>query len=59
MAKVEIQYGTIIGKRFPVFDHTEKKHFTINAYKKLNEELIGKNKEAYVVFFTTSRRNLN
>ena len=34
MAKVEGQYGTIIGKRCPVFDYTEKKIFTINAYKK-------------------------
>ena len=38
-AKVESKYGTIIGKRCPVFDYTEKKIFTIDAYKKeiLNE----------------------
>ena len=34
VAKVEGQYGTIIGKRCPVFDYTEKKIITINAYKK-------------------------
>ena len=34
MPKVESQDRTIIGKRFPVFDYTEKKLFTINAYKK-------------------------
>ena len=33
VAKVEGQYGTIIGKRCPVFDYTEKKFFTIDAYK--------------------------
>ena len=31
VAKVEIQDGTIIGKRCPVFDYTEKKIFTIDA----------------------------
>ena len=34
VAKVEIQDGKIIGKRCPVFDYTEKKIVTINAYKK-------------------------
>ena len=34
VAKVESQYGTIIGKRCPVFDYTKKKIFMINAYKK-------------------------
>ena len=34
VAKAESQYGTIISKRRPVFDYTEKKIFTINAYKK-------------------------
>ena len=34
MAKVESQYGKIIGKQCPVFDYTEKKVVTINAYKK-------------------------
>ena len=34
VAKEEGQYGTIIGKRFPVFDYTEKKIVTITAYKK-------------------------
>ena len=34
VAKVESQDGTIIGKRCPVFDYTEKKIFTIDAYKK-------------------------
>ena len=34
VAKVESQYGKIIGKRCPVFDYTEKKIITINAYKK-------------------------
>ena len=34
VAKVEIQYGTIIGKCCPVFDYTEKKIVTIDAYKK-------------------------
>ena len=57
VAKVESQDGTIIGKHFPMFDHTENKIFTINAYKTLNEERIGKNKEAYVVFFTMSQKN--
>ena len=33
VAKVESQDGTIIGKRFPVFDYTRKKIVTINAYK--------------------------
>ena len=39
VAKVESQDGTIIGKRCPVFDYTEKKMFTTDAYKKeiLNE----------------------
>ena len=31
MAKVEGQDGKIIGKRYPVFDYTEKKIVTINA----------------------------
>ena len=34
VAKVEGQYGTIIGKRCQVFDCTEKKIVTIDAYKK-------------------------
>ena len=34
MAKVEGQDGTIIGKRCPVFDYTDKKVVTISAYKK-------------------------
>ena len=34
VAEVEIQDGTIIGKRCPVFDYTEKKIVTIDAYKK-------------------------
>ena len=34
VAKVENQDRTIIGKRCPVFDYTEKKIVTINAYKK-------------------------
>ena len=34
MAKVEGQERTIIGKRCPVFDNTEKKIVTISAYKK-------------------------
>ena len=34
VAKVEGQDGKIIGKRFPVFDYTEKKILTISAYKK-------------------------
>ena len=34
VAKVESQDGTIIGKRCPVFDYTEKKIIIINAYKK-------------------------
>ena len=34
MAKLESQYGTIIVKRCPVFDYTEKKIVTIDAYKK-------------------------
>ena len=34
MAKVESQDGTIIGKRCPMFDYTDKKIFTIDAYKK-------------------------
>ena len=34
VAKVESQDGTIIGKRCPVFDYTEKIIVTINAYKK-------------------------
>ena len=34
VAKVESQDGTIIGKPCPVFDYTEKKIFTIDAYKK-------------------------
>ena len=34
VAKVESQGGTIIGKRCPVFDYTEKKIVTIDAYKK-------------------------
>ena len=34
VAKLEVQYGTIFGKRCPVFDYTEKKIVTINAYKK-------------------------
>ena len=39
VAKVERKGGTITGKRCPVFDYTEKKFVTINAYKKeiLNE----------------------
>ena len=34
VAKVEGQDGTIIGKRCPVFDYTEKQIITINAYNK-------------------------
>ena len=34
MAKVEIKYGKITGKRCPVFDYTDKKVVTIYAYKK-------------------------
>ena len=32
--KVENKYGTITWKRCPVFDYTEKKIVTIDAYKK-------------------------
>ena len=31
--KVESQDGTIIGKRCPLFDYTEKKIGTVDAYK--------------------------
>ena len=42
MAKVEGQYGKIIGKRCPVFDYTEKKIVTISTYKKeMRNELEG------------------
>ena len=34
VSKVESQYGTIIGKSFPVFHYTEKKIVPIDAYKK-------------------------
>ena len=34
MTKVESQDGKIIGKRCPVFDYTENKIVTIDAYKK-------------------------
>ena len=34
VARVESQDGTIIGKRCPVFDYTEKTIVTIDAYKK-------------------------
>ena len=34
VAKVESKDGTIIGKRCLVFDYTEKKMVTIDAYKK-------------------------
>ena len=34
VAKVESQDGKIIGKRCPVFNYTEKKIVTIDAYKK-------------------------
>ena len=34
MARVESKYGTIKGERCPVFDYTEKKIVTIDAYKK-------------------------
>ena len=34
VAKVEIKDGTITGKRCPVFDYTEKKIVTVDAYKK-------------------------
>ena len=34
VARLEGQDGKIIGKRCPVFDYTEKKIVTINAYKK-------------------------
>ena len=34
MAKVEGQYGTIIGECCTVFDYTEKKIVTIDAHKK-------------------------
>ena len=44
VAKVEGQNGTIIGKWCPVFDCTDKKIVTINAYKKINEQRIVKNK---------------
>ena len=34
VAKVQSKDGTITGKRFSVFDYTDKKIFTIDAYKK-------------------------
>ena len=34
VAKAESKYGTITGKRCPVFDYTENKIVTINALKK-------------------------
>ena len=57
VAKVEGQDVIIIDKRCPVFDYTEKKIVTIDAYKKRNEERIGKNKESYFVFVTMSQKN--
>ena len=57
VAKVESQDWTIIGKRCTVFDYTEKKIVTINAYNNINEERIGKNNEDYVVFVTMGRKN--
>ena len=33
VAKVEGQYGTLVRKRCPVFDYTEKNIITIDAYK--------------------------
>ena len=42
VAKVESKDGKITGKRCPVFDYTDKKIVTINAYKKkiLNKSAI-------------------
>ena len=39
VAKIEMKDGKITGKRCPVFDYTDKKIVTIDAYKKeiLNE----------------------
>ena len=34
VAKVENKYGTITGKRCPVFDYTDNNIFTIDTYKK-------------------------
>ena len=34
VAKIEGKNGTITGKRFPVFDYSDKKIVTIDAYKK-------------------------
>ena len=49
VAKVESKYGTITGKRCPVFGYTGKKTVTIDAYKKKIPKWIRKNKEAYFV----------
>ena len=57
VAKVEVQYGTIISKRCPVFDYTDKKNVIIEALQKRNEERICKNKEAYFVFVTMGQKN--
>ena len=45
VAKVESKCGTIIGERCPVFDYTDNKIVTIDAYKKeiLNEFAIMRN----------------
>ena len=40
VAKLEGQYRTILGKRCPLFDYTEKKIVTIDAYtKEMRNEL--------------------
>ena len=36
VAKAESKYGTITGKRCPVFDCTDNNIVTIDAYKKIN-----------------------
>ena len=56
VSKVEIQDGTITGKRCPVFDYTEKKIFTIDTLQKINPEQICKNKEDYFVVVTMVRK---
>ena len=57
VAKVEGQDGKIIGKRYPLFDYTEKKIVTISAYKKEMRHELERIRKVTSFFVTMGQKN--
>ena len=56
VAKTESKNGTITGKLCPIFDYLGENIVTIDAYNKINTEIICRSSKAYFIIFTIDKR---